>query len=110
MPKITTNDNARATERPSRDIGVPAFMSRMTCACAETLTRANAPLAQAVFHHVEVLKQPPTDAARALGIEPGDAAYLLTGLREDVAKDLVLLLDAKRQSEETSGKKEISDE
>ena len=45
-----------------------------------------------------MMNQPPSLAARALGIEPGDASYLLTGLREDVAEDLVLVMLAGRPS------------
>ena len=36
--------------------------------------------------------------SRPLGLKPGDAAYLLTGLREDVAEDLVLVMLAGRPS------------
>jgi hypothetical protein len=82
----------------------------MICACAETAEHADAPIARALFHRVEVMKQPPTLAARALGIESGDAAYLLAGLREDVVKDLVLFLGAKRSFREPTNEKGISDE
>lgn len=77
----------------------------MTCACAETLAHAEAPMARELFHRVEVMKQPLKLAARALGLESGDAAYLLAGLREDLAIDLVLLLGAKRPPTETTYEK-----
>ena len=96
MPRITKNCCRGATDQPSWDVDLRVLFSRMTCACAETSVHADAPMARGVFHRVEVMKQPPELAARALGIEPGDAAYLLSSLREDMAKDLVLLLRAKR--------------
>jgi hypothetical protein len=59
---------------------------------------------------MESLKQPPELAARALGLKPGDAAYLLTGLREDVAKNLALALLAGRPSREIYEQKEANNE
>jgi|TARA_Y100001951_G_scaffold104493_1_gene116268 hypothetical protein len=59
---------------------------------------------------MEILKQPPELAARALGLKPGDAAYLLTGLREDVAKNLALALLAGRPSREIYEQKEANNE
>ena len=110
MTRITTSCRRGATDQPSWDVDLRILVSRMTCVCAETAAHAQAPMARAMFHRVEVMKQPPKLAARALGLESGDAAYLLAGLREDVAKDLVLLLGAKRPPTETTYEKEISDE
>lgn len=110
MPQITTNCGRRVTDQPSWDVDPRVLFSRMICACAETAEHADAPIARALFHRVEVMKQPPTLAARALGIESGDAAYLLAGLREDVVKDLVLFLGAKRSFREPTNEKGISDE
>lgn len=110
MPRITMNCHSAATERSSGDVGVPEFISRMTCSCAETTAGADAPMARALFHRVEVLKHPPELAARALGLEPGDAAYLLTGLREEVAKDLARVLLAERPAREIADQKETDDE
>ncbi|ETW10697.1 hypothetical protein ATO8_20934 [Roseivivax marinus] len=45
-----------------------------------------------------------------MGLKPGDAAYLLTGLREEVAKDLALALLAGRPSGEIDEQKEANDE
>lgn len=96
MSRIATNCRRGVTGQLSGDVDMRVRVSRMTCACTETAAYAEAPMARALFHRVEEMKQPPELAARALGIEAGDAAYLLAGLREDVAKDLVLLLRAKR--------------
>jgi len=49
-------------------------------------------MAQALFHRVDVLNESQRSAARALGIETGDAAYLLGGLRQDLATQLALLI------------------
>ncbi len=94
MSRITTPCDMSAANRPSRDDGIPAFLSRLACACAQTTAGADAPLAQALFHRVELLKERPDHAARAMGLEPGDAAYLLAGLRQDTVKNLVLVLGA----------------
>ena len=56
------------------------------------------------------MKQTPTLAARALGIASGDATYLLSGLREDVAKDFVRVMLAGRPSIDTTNQKEADDE
>ena len=98
MPGQTIDWKSRVTRQPSSDGDLRVFFSRMTCACAETIGHADAPMAWALFSRVEVMKQSPTRAARALGIEPGDASYLLTGLREDVAKEFVLAMLAERPS------------
>ncbi|MBU3031622.1 MULTISPECIES: hypothetical protein [Rhodobacterales] len=109
MPPETTNFRSGATE-PSRNAAVPELMSRMICNCAEASAHPDAPMALALFQRVEILKQPPELAARALGLKPGDAAYLLTGLREEVAKDLALALLAGRPSGEIDEQKEANDE
>ena len=109
MPRETTNFRSGATE-PSRNAAVPEFMSRMICNCAEASAHPDAPMALALFQRMEILKQPPELAARALGLKPGDAAYLLTGLREDVAKNLALALLTGRPSREIYEQKEANDE
>jgi len=96
MQRITPSSARQATDQPGWDADLRVIMSRMTCTCAEAATHAEAPMARALFHRVEVMKQPPKLAALALGIEPGDAAYLLAGLRADVARDLVFLLGGRR--------------
>lgn len=97
MPRITMNCHSAATERSSGDVGVPEFISRMTCSCAETTAGADAPMARALFHRVDVLGQSPEQAARSLGIAAGDALYLLAGIREDVARDFVVFLGTGHQ-------------
>lgn len=100
MPRIRTNCPSDVTESSSRDADVPVFLSGMICACAEAPEHSDAPMALALFQRVEILKQSPGLAARALGLKPGDAAYLLTGLRQEVAKDLALALLAGQPSRE----------
>ena len=109
MPPETTNFRSGATE-PSRNAAVPEFMSRMICNCAEASAHPDAPMALALFQRMEILKQPPELAARALGLKPGDSAYLLTGLREDVAKNLALALLTGRPSREIYEQKEANNE
>ena len=109
MPRETTNFRSGATE-PSRNAAVPELMSRMICNCAEASAHPDAPMALALFQRMEILKQPPELAARALGLKPGDAAYLLTGLREDVAKNLALALLTGRPSREIYEQKEANNE
>ena len=109
MPRETTNFRSGATE-PSRNAAVPEFMSRMICNCAEASAHPDAPMALALFQRMEILKQPPELAARALGLKPGDSAYLLTGLREDVAKNLALALLTGRPSREIYEQKEANNE
>ncbi|MEQ9038864.1 MAG: hypothetical protein RIE24_10960 [Silicimonas sp.] len=67
-------------------------------------------MARALFQRVEGMKQPPELAARALSIGFGDAAYLLAGLRKDLAQDLVHVMLAGRSSIETTNQKEPDDE
>ena len=110
MPRITSDWNSGVPRQPSSDDDLRVFFSRMTCACAETSAYADAPMARALFNRVEVMKQPPTLAASALGIAPGDATYLLSGLREDVAKDFVRVLLRRDRSKDTTNQKEIRDE
>lgn len=110
MPRITTNCPSDVTESWSRDSDVPVFLSGMICACIESPAHSDAPMALALFQRVEISKHPPELAARALGLKPGDAAYLLTGLRKEVAKDLALTLLAGRPSGEIDEQKEANDE
>ena len=110
MPRITSDWNSGVPRQPSSDDDLRVFFSRMTCACAETSAYADAPMARAMFNRVEVMKQPRTLAASALGIAPGDATYLLSGLREDVAKDFVRVMLAGRPSIDTTNQEEADDE
>lgn len=96
MPRIIKNENTGAEQHRLRDGGVPAFLSQMTCACAENAAHIDAPIAWALFQRVDVLNQPCRLAARELGLGLGDATYLLAGLRADVAQELVLALGAGR--------------
>lgn len=105
MPRITSNRRTQETGQPSWDVALRSLVSRMACACAESAAHAQAPLARALFHRVEVMKQPPDLAAQELGIATGDAAYLLAGLREDVVNDLVLGLNAARLPGKTKDRK-----
>lgn len=109
MPRKTTNFRSGATE-PSRNAAVPGFLSRMICNCADASAHPDAPMALALFQRVEFLNQPPELAARALGLKPGDAAYLLAGLREEIAKHFVLALLAGRPSSEIDEQKGTDDE
>ena len=110
MPRITSDWNSGVPRQPSSDDDLRVFFSRMTCARAETSAYADAPMARALFNRVEVMKQPRTLAAIALGIAPGDATYLLSGLREDVAKDFVRVMLAGRPSIDTTNQEEADDE
>lgn len=92
MPGNTTNCSSAATGESSWDDGLSAFLSRMTCACAESSAHADAPMARALLRRVEEMKEHPDLAARELGIGAGDAAYLLAGLRQDIATDIVIAL------------------
>ncbi|WP_084668013.1 hypothetical protein [Nioella nitratireducens] len=69
-----------------------ALVNRMSCACADRAGHANAPLARDVFWRVEIKRQKLEEATREMGIGAGDGAYLLAGLRGDVAVDLVATL------------------
>ena len=110
MPRIRTNCPSDVTESSSRDADVPVFLSGMICACAEAPVHPDAPMALALFRRVEILKQPPEVAARALDLKPGDAAYLLAGLRQEVAKDPALVLLAERSARKITDQKESDDE
>ena len=68
------------------------LVTRISCACAKGLTAADAPLARDLFHRVEAEGQCLAEASWAVGIAPGDGAYLLAGLRRDVAAELVAML------------------
>ncbi|MDZ4095291.1 MAG: hypothetical protein U1D35_10335 [Paracoccaceae bacterium] len=65
---------------------------RLTCACVESVGDDEVPLARAMFQNVEVEGLSTEQAARALGIHRRDGAYLLAGLRRDVATKLALVL------------------
>ncbi len=110
MQQMNANSCRKATVQPSQDVEFRALISGMTCACAQTGAHADAPLAQALFHQVEEMSQPLTLAAHTLGVAAGDAAYLLAGLREDLAKDFVRAMLAERPAGETTRQKDIDDE
>lgn len=110
MPRITSDWNSGVPRQPSSDDDLRVFFMRMTSACAEISAYADVPMARALFNRVEVMKQPPTLAARALGIASGDATYLISGLRKDVAKDFVRVMLAGRSSIDTTNQKEADDE
>lgn len=74
------------------DHDLPGLVNRISCACAACLADRDAPLAQDLFRLVEAEGQSPEAAARALGLGSDDGAYLLAGLREDVAVQLVTTL------------------
>jgi len=110
MPQVTANSCQKASDMSPRDVEFRAIISGMTCACAQTGTHADAPLAQALFHRVEVMDQAPARAARALGLAPGDADYLLAGLREDLAKDFVRAMLAENLTSESAQQEDDDDE
>ena len=110
MPRTTLDWNSGVPRQPSSDDDLRDFFARMTCAYAETSAYADAPMARALFQRVEGMNQPPELAARALSIGFGDAAYLLAGLRKDLAQDLVHVMLAGRSSIETTNQKEPDDE
>ena len=110
MQHLNANARCIATDQPLQDAEFRALISGMTCACAKTSAHADAPLAQALFHQVEEMRQPLALAARRLGVKDGDAAYLLAGLREDLAKDFVRAMLAERPAGETTRQKDIDDE
>ena len=101
MQRMTENSCRNATGQP-RDADFRALISGMTCACAQTGAHRDAPLAQALFHQVEVMTQPLGLAAGALGIAEGDAAYLLAGLRDDLARDFVQAMLSETPCQEDS--------
>ena len=92
MQKFTEKCCSGTAERPMLDADFQIFLSQMTHACAEISAHPDSPIALALFHRVEVSGQPPKQAARELDIEFGDAAYLLAGIRDDVATLLVVQL------------------
>ena len=74
-----------------------SLVHRMGCACASHSHHADAPISQELFRRIEGDGQRLVEAARILGLGPKDCAYLLAGLRRDMATELVvLLLDADR--------------
>lgn len=96
MTPIATCTPRKSPEDRLEDAGLREIVSQMTCACAQSGAHADAPVARALFHRVDVLKQSPERAARSLGIAAGDALYLLAGIREDVAQDFVVFLGTGR--------------
>lgn len=94
--KSTSSFGRKASGQSSRDTDINAVVSEMTCACSRSGLHSDAPIAKALFDRVEVMNQSPRHAAQAMGLEAGDAAYLLAGFREDLAKDLVFAMLAER--------------
>lgn len=75
------------------------LVHRIGCACASHSHHADAPVSQKLFRRIESDDQSLVEAARILGLGPKDCAYLLAGLRRDMATELVvLLLDTERPS------------
>lgn len=72
------------------------IISRMNCACAEGVAARDCPLSRELFRRIECEGQSPSEAVRALGLGPRDGAYLLAGLRREVAVKLVAALLAGR--------------
>ena len=73
-------------------LGLVKGLSRV---CAANLRHADAPISQELFRRVEIDGQSLIEATRLLDLGPKDGAYLLAGLRRDIAIELVvLLLDA----------------
>lgn len=85
--KCNAGDGQCATAR-----NLPGLQTRMNCACVQGSATVGAELSRALFHRVECEGQPPAEAARALGLGQRDGAYLLAGLRRDVAMELVATL------------------
>lgn len=96
MLEFVADNDGRPADLPLREDDLRGFVSAMTCACAQAGTYSDAPLARELFHRVDELQQSPELAAQTLGLLPGDAAYLLAGLREDLARDFVLSLATER--------------
>ena len=96
MTRITRDATRENPDDRFGDAGLRELVSQMTCACVQGGAHADAPVARALFHRVDVLKQSPERAARSLGIAAGDALYLLAGIREDVAQDFVVFLGTGR--------------
>jgi len=92
LQRLTKNACSTVTGPPSWDDDIHALLREMTCACARTGPHLDAPIARALFFRVDVLNEPPKIAARALGVHAGDAAYLLTGLRKDLATQLATVI------------------
>ncbi|MEP3299707.1 MAG: hypothetical protein ABJN75_05570 [Hoeflea sp.] len=85
--RIRQRGSLRAT-----DAELSALVSQMACRCAKCTNYDDAPLARAMFQSVEERGQTLDAAAGSLGIDVGDGAYLLAGLRQDVAVDFALTL------------------
>lgn len=96
MPAGSADHGGASGHRRPGDADLRSLVDRMTCACADRAALRDAPLARAMFHLVESDRRSLEAAARALGIAAGDGAYLLAGLRRDLAGDLVEVLRAGR--------------
>lgn len=97
MTRMTTHATRDIPDERFEDADLRELVSQMTCACVQGDSHADAPMARALFHRVDVLGQSPEQAARSLGIAAGDALYLLAGIREDVARDFVVFLGTGHQ-------------
>lgn len=89
--KCNAGDGQCATAR-----SLSRLLTCMNCACAQGSATVGADLSRALFHRVECEGQTPAEAARALGLGQRDGAYLLAGLRRDLAGVLVAALLAER--------------
>jgi hypothetical protein len=93
-----TSDQA-IHERLASSTELVRLVHRIGCACASHSHHADAPVSQELFRRIESDGQSLVEAARLLGLGPKDCAYLLAGLRRDMAAELVvLLLDTERPS------------
>ncbi|MGR3722448.1 hypothetical protein [Abyssibius alkaniclasticus] len=107
MPAPHETENSASAPPLLRNSDIPEFLSRMTCACANCAAFADAPIARALVHRVDIMSQPCRLAARELGLGYGDATYLLAGLRADMAQTLVSVLGAKPPRKKTLPQGEI---
>lgn len=110
MPPITTESRAGEPRQPSSDADLAALFARLSCACADSAGHSDAPMARALFLRVDGKSQPIRDAADALGIAAGDAAYLLAGLRRDVVQELILLLNETQPFKEATTLRDADDD
>ncbi|MBI1220836.1 MAG: hypothetical protein GC186_20120 [Rhodobacteraceae bacterium] len=100
MRRKATNPRAATWGHSQSEREIDVVVNRINCACAARARYADAPLARAMFRRVETDGQSVEDAARALGIGYGDGAYLLAGLRRDVAAELATVLLSGRTFDE----------
>ena len=92
MHRCQCNSGGAGRSQCATTTDLLGLVTWMGCACAEGLTAADAPLARELFNRVEAEGQCLAEAARKVGIAPGDGAYLLAGLRRDVAAEMVAVL------------------